>query len=302
MNLFLNRTALVMMMLLYLTPSLRADSLSILRKRKIYSGSATTLLYAGSVIGLHQAWYKNYSSGSFHFFNDNREWLQMDKAGHLMFTYTVSETGISVTKWAGCSERTIAWLGGMSGCLYMSTIEIMDGFSSGWGFSWGDMAANICGSALATLQYRYWKGQRIRLKFSFHSTTYPQYRPNLLGNSISEQWLKDYNGQSYWLSVNPSAFMKTNCHFPKWLNIAIGYGAEGMISGEPGYVILKADGTVVGNNLYRKLILSLDIDLSRIKTKSAWFNRALKALNFIKIPMPSIVFTPKGAKGYYLFY
>src|SRR4051812_42271731 len=39
-------------------------------------------LYAGSLIGLNELWYKNYPRSSFHFFNDNKEWLQMDKVGH----------------------------------------------------------------------------------------------------------------------------------------------------------------------------------------------------------------------------
>jgi hypothetical protein len=42
--------------------------------------------------------------------------------------------------------------------------------------------------------------------------------------------LKDYNGQTYWLSVNlhiPSPKAQKT----QWLNLAIGYGADGMITG-----------------------------------------------------------------------
>jgi hypothetical protein len=46
------------------------------------------------------------------------------------------------------------------------------------------------------------EGKRITPKFSFHTTQYAQYRPNVLGSSLAEQILKDYNGQTYWLSVN----------------------------------------------------------------------------------------------------
>jgi hypothetical protein len=75
-----------------------------------------------------------------------------------------------------------------------------------------------------------WKEQRITPKFSFHTTQYAQYRPNVLGSSLAEQMLKDYNGQTYWLSVNLHSFYKGS-KIPKWLNLAIGYGANGMLTG-----------------------------------------------------------------------
>src|ERR1043166_9398894 len=39
-------------------------------------------LYSGSLLALNQLWYKDYPRRSFHFFDDNNEWLQMDKCGH----------------------------------------------------------------------------------------------------------------------------------------------------------------------------------------------------------------------------
>ena len=184
----------------------------------------------------------------------------------------------------------------------MASIEVLDGFSKGWGFSWGDMGANLSGSLLAATQYHFWNEQRIQLKYSFHTTVYPAYRPALLGNNFSGQLLKDYNGQTYWLSCNISSFLKATTSFPKWLNLALGYGAEGMISGEPNYVIVEPDGKVIGNNRYRKYYLSLDIDLSRIKTRSKLLNTVLKTVNVLKIPAPAIEFSNHSIKGRYLFY
>jgi hypothetical protein len=64
------------------------------------------------------------------------------------------------------------------------------------------------GTALFVSQELLWKEQRITPKFSFHTTQYAQYRPNVLGSSLAEQMLKDYNGQTYWLSVNLHSFYK----------------------------------------------------------------------------------------------
>lgn len=280
----------------------QTDSSAVFRKRKIVVSVAAGVSYTGSIIGLNQLWYKQFSNGSFHFFNDDNEWLQMDKAGHGFSTYQMGRGAIELMQWSGFNRNATAWIGGMSGSIYMATIEVMDGFSSGWGFSWGDMAANAGGSLLATSQYLLWKEQRIQLKYSFHQTRYPPYRPDQLGTSLSDEFLKDYNGQSYWLSVNISSFLKKESKFPKWLNVALGYGAEGMLSGDPGYVILQADGNVIGNDRYRKCYLSLDLDLGKIKTRSKFLNTVLKTINFIKVPAPAIEFSKKGMKGHAFYF
>ena len=37
------------------------------------------ITYGAGLYGLHTLWYKNNAQTSFKFFNDNQEWLQMDK-------------------------------------------------------------------------------------------------------------------------------------------------------------------------------------------------------------------------------
>lgn len=88
-------------------------------------------------------------------------------------------------------------------------------------FSWGDMAANPFGSALFLGQELLWQEQRIALKFSLHQTRFAPLRPEILGNGLSQEILKDYNGQTYWLSFNLHSFFKES-NLPKWLNIAMG--------------------------------------------------------------------------------
>ena len=45
-----------------------------------------------------------------------------------------------------------------------------------------------------------------------------------------ERMLKDYNGQTYWLSANLKSFFQGS-NIPAWLNVAVGYGADGMFGG-----------------------------------------------------------------------
>jgi len=269
--------------------ALASDSLSVFKKRKIILGTSTIALTSGSLVYLNQAWFQQYNSSKFHFFNDNDEWLQMDKCGHTFTNYQVSRVMMQAMDWAGYSTKKQILIGGLSGFTYMTAIEVMDGYSAGWGFSWGDMSANALGTGMAVGQKLLWKEQRIQLKFSFYPTNYAKYRPNLLGDEIYMQVLKDYNGQIYWLSVNPSSFIKKENKFPKWINVAFGYGANGMIGARYNNVLAEdEDGTTHYFNRYRQAYFSLDVDFTRIKTKSKLLKSVFTCINVIKIPFPNL--------------
>ncbi len=277
-----------------------SDSLSLFKKRKLALGISSIALTTGSLIYLNQAWYQQYNTSKFHSFNDNEEWFQMDKFGHAFTTYQTGRLMMSAMEWAGYSKKKQILIGGLSGFAYMSAIEVMDGYSDGWGFSRGDMAANALGSGLAIGQKALWNEQRIQLKFSFYSSKYAKYNPNLLGEFFTTQILKDYNGQIYWLSINPSSFIKKENKFPKWLNVAFGYGANGMIGARNNdNVILDEAGNSIYFNRYRQGYLSLDVDLTRIKTKSKLLKAVFSCLNIIKIPFPNLEVSERKLKFNY---
>jgi uncharacterized protein YfiM (DUF2279 family) len=277
------------------------DSLN--NKRLAAVIASETVVYTGTMIGLSQLWYKDVPTTSFHTFNDNREWLQMDKIGHTVTSYYVGMAGYEVLKWSGVSDKKATWYGGTLGLFLLTSVEVLDGYSADWGFSTGDMLANVSGSGLFIAQQLAWKEQRVLLKYSFHTTDYAAIRPNVLGSNLSEQVLKDYNGQTYWLSVNVASFLKDDSKFPKWLNVAVGYGAEGMLGGhdnvfETGGVYYDYSPT----ERRRQLYLSLDIDLTRIKTKSKFANTLLGAFGFIKFPFPALEFNQNGKTSFRGFY
>jgi len=249
-----------------------------------------TILYTGSMATLYNFWYKNYPQTHFHFFNDNNEYLQMDKTGHFTTSYYISKLSYNTLRWTGLSEKKSILYGGVMGIGYLTVIEILDGFSSQWGFSTGDMTANTLGAGLFVGQQLAWKEQRIQLKWSFHQTKYPQYRPDLLGRNLGQEWVKDYNGQTYWLSANIKSFLKKESKFPAWINLAVGYGAEGMTGAS--YNSSFYNGQAIPSfKRYRQFYLSGDIDLSRIKTRSKTLHGILNALSFIKIPFPTLEFS-----------
>jgi uncharacterized protein YfiM (DUF2279 family) len=237
----------------------------------------------GSFLVLDKAWYTQYERSPFHTYDDSGEWLQMDKAGHVFSAYTLGRWGYASWHRCGTSEREAILIGGSLGFLFLTGVEILDGTSAGWGFSWTDMAANALGTGIFMGQQALWKEQRFSLKFSAHLTPYANERPDLLGESVGERILKDYNGQTIWLSANLWSFRKGE-HMPGWLNLAFGYGAEGMLSAFPS----DAEITGSADPRYRQYFLSPDIDLTRVRTRSKAVRTILFVLNSIKIPMPAL--------------
>lgn len=269
--------------------SVASDSLSVFKKRKLVLGFSTLAVTSSSIIYLNQAWYAKYNTSNFHFFNDINEWCQLDKCGHTFTNYQTARLMMEAMNWAGYSDKKQILIGGLSGFTYMTAVEMMDGFSDGWGFSWGDMAANFLGTGMAIGQKIAWNKQRIQLKFMYHTSSYPQYNPSLLGKNLSERVLKDYNGQTYWLSINPSSFMKHENKFPKWLNVAFGYGANGMLNAHYNkFLVIDENGNVINFDRYRQFYFSLDADLTRIKTKSKVLKSIFSVINIIKIPFPNL--------------
>jgi hypothetical protein len=188
--------------------------------------------------------------------------------------------------------------GAATGFVFLSAIEILDGYSAEWGASAGDIAANAGGTALFVSQELLWNEQRIIPKYSFHATPYASARPNTLGSSYSEQMLKDYNGQTYWLSANVNSFLPKS-KLPKWINVAVGYGAEGMITGDDDLVntvFLPEDRRV------RQFYFSLDADLTKIETKSKLLKTVFSIVNFIKVPSPTFEVNNEGKVRFHVLY
>lgn len=258
-------------------------------------------IYLGSLGGLYFAWYQGYPKSSFHFFNDNDEWQQMDKCGHIATAYYISRIGYESYRWVGMNETQSTCYGGLLGIAYMLNIEILDGFSKEWGFSPGDMTANTLGCLIFVGQQLGWHEQRFNIKYSYHSTKYPKYNPDELGPDWDQYLIKDYNGHSYWISCNIYSFLPRSSRFPKWFNIAACYGAEGMIGAVSNPTEIK-EQPIPDFTRYRKFYLSLDADLTCILTKSKVLKGIFTMLSFIKIPSPSIEYNTLGRIRFYPIY
>ncbi len=276
------------------------DSLQIRPKRLTPTLALAGTAYAGGITGLYFLWYKDYPQSSFHRINDNSAWLQIDKVGHTVTAYHLGKSSYSIFKWAGMPEKKALWLGGLAGFTFQSSVEVLDGFSSNWGFSWGDFAANLTGASFFIGQELLWHEQRISLKFSDSPTSYAKYNPAVLGSNFQERILKDYNGQTYWLSVNLASFLKKESKIPKWLNIAFGYGGKGLLNTYSNN--LSSNCIVPFYSRTRQYYLSLDVDLSRIHSNSSFVKLLLDVASFVKIPFPTLEYNRENGFVFHALY
>lgn len=269
------------------------------KKRLAGVSIGTVGLYSAIMVGVGIEWYGKQSLGKFHWFNDSREWNQIDKVGHFYVPYFVTTATYNMLRWSGMKNTPAALAAGAFGFISMSAIEIPDGFSNKYGASWSDLIFNFGGAALATAQYLAWKEQRITIKYSLHAVNYPQgdlrQRANeLYGTSFAEKILKDYNGITMWASINLYSF--NHRIKPRWLNIAIGYGAGNMYG---GFENKWTDKNGVYHDRsdvkrYRKFLISIDADFTKFKTRSKAGKVVLGILNIVKLPMPALEFNTLG--------
>ena len=286
---------LSLVLLVFMSSSVHAQTDSLthrkLNKLALYGGIG----YGLTLFTLSQAWYADQGLGRFNFFNDNPQWKQVDKVGHFYTTYQFTNIGHALLTKTGLEDRKAALWSSIIGAGLLLPVEILDGFSPEFGFSYGDMIANVAGSAFFLGQHHLWNEQRIKPKFSFHQTSLAPLRPAVLGDGLAEELLKDYNGQTYWFSFDMHAFTGKN-RFPKWLNLALGYGAQNMVYAR------DEENSGIGFNNFRQYYLGLDFDLSYIKTDKKWLKTLLFLLDGFRLPAPAFEINKNGSRFHLLYY
>ena len=256
------------------------------KKRFIGTSIGIGGTWAGGMIGLNQIWYSQINKSPWNSFDDSKNWLQMDKVGHFYTAHKINALTTEMYEWAGVKSKNAIWYGFGVSLGFQTTLEFFDAYTEEWGWSWSDMAANTLGSTGYLVQKLIWDEQRIIPKFSYSPTEFAAIRPNVLGSTFAERLLKDYNGQTYWLSFSPGTFLK-NSKIPKWACLSIGYSAhEKLVGSEPSFIDPL---TGLEYNEQRELLFSLDIDFSRIPVKRPWLRVVLKQLNYVKIPFPALL-------------
>ena len=246
--------------------------------------------YIGGLSYLQYVWYNDKERVPFHYYNDNKGWLQMDKFGHALTAYKESYSGYYGLRRAGVKKSKALIYGGPLGFFLQAPIEVFDGLYAGWGFSWGDIIANTSGSLLLVGQELLYNDQILKLKMSYQRSKMAELKPWYLGENQLESFFYDYNGHTYWLSANINKIIPYK-KIPNWLNIAVGCSGENMFSD------FNNSGDFKSYKRYRQYYLSLDIDWTKVPTKYKFVRLVLDALMVVKIPFPTLeISKPNGLR------
>jgi uncharacterized protein YfiM (DUF2279 family) len=257
---------------------------SIHSKKLVGVSIASVGFWATSMYLLNNVWYANSPRSSFHTFDDHLEWMQMDKVGHVFSAYQAANLLTHAYTWTGLQQRKAATIGSLATLAYLTSVEYLDGTNEAWGFSWSDQIANTLGVGLAL-----WKNQpshstAIYFKQSYSPSPYAGLRPSVLGKTTIERYLKDYNGQTYWLSFSPNRLFGTD-FVPKFLLLSLGYSCDSKLEGH-------ANESVASNGIkytaQRELLVSLDIDFNQVPFKRKWVKKLFSVFQLIKVPLPAI--------------
>ena len=82
--------------------------------------------YIGGLSYLQYIWYADKERVPFHYYNDNKGWLQIDKYGHALTAYKESFSGYYGLRKAGVKKNKALIYGGPLGFFLQFPIEVFD--------------------------------------------------------------------------------------------------------------------------------------------------------------------------------
>ena len=269
---------------------------------KKYIAILITAVYLISLLWLSSVWYNTYTG--FHFFDDVFEWEYLDKLGHFFGSFHL---GLFFYKVFGNRENLNPSLQKkwfcFSGFVLLLPIEILDGFSLNYGASPADLLANGLGGLFCYCHLTFKTLSDTLPKSSFHATALSVIRPELLGSNIFQQTIKDYNGQTYWLSLDVNKNFNAKV-LPDWLMLTIGYGAEGLLGGHDN-VWQSKDGEVKDYSTVartKRLFISVDLNTNNLRGKNKLLNYLLAPFVLLRFPAPALEINFERGVIFHLIY
>jgi hypothetical protein len=253
-------------------------------------------VFATTVIALHinqaNAWWSG-QRRSFHVVEDWQSALQVDKCGHTFGSYLMSYGFSESLIASGFSWDDAVLYGSALGLLYQTYVETEDGFASDWGFSPTDWYADAFGAMFFLAQHYVPALQNVTPKWQFAPSEWTG-KPVI---NRPRTFIDDYNSSTFWWSVDVYNILPKDSkkYWPKWLNIAVGYGGDAIDA-------VTDPGQPPDQLGMRRYVVGLDLNLVRLLPEGpSFWNWFRQTLNFIKFPLPSIEFSKAGTR-FYLFY
>jgi Predicted periplasmic lipoprotein (DUF2279) len=208
--------------------------------------------------------------------DDYRYALNSDKFGHFFSPQLITHITRNALEWSGVERRqSLYWAAGTAAAV-MTYLELRDGYSR-YGFSWGDVAADIVGAVYPIFQETIPSLRNFNFKISYAPSE------RFLGGSHGAI-IDDYESTYNWLSINVHGLLppEAQCWYPPFLNVAIGHSVKGL------------NGLGAG---WHEVYLSLDWNLEGIPLEGTIFDGELwkflrRTFNFYRLPAPAVRILP----------
>ncbi len=245
------------------------SSVFISRKTAITYGIG---IHSVLAIGLEYRWWWRGNYHPFRFavegFLDDYS-LGVDKAGHFYTSYFYFNALYNTMKWGGYDESTTMWVSVVVPALYALSLEIGDGYSI-YQFAPDDLLANSLGIGYGVLQKTYPSLSNFIFKWSY-------YPAGKYGASLSHPLSNDYDGHIYWLSFRVHNLLPESYrnYWPKFLNLAVGYGAKNSS--------LESTGP-----MKRKFAVSLDYNLTELPLNGDTWETVKNIFDLLHFPAPGV--------------
>ncbi len=254
---------------------------------KIINFTITSITYYGFSSQMTQHFFRDYPYGKFHLKQDWKTWRGMDKFYHNYGSYQMSALFYQANKLSGFDSIKALNLAFLESTLFSTTKEFADGHIDIGGWSWYDILMNFTGNSLFYSQQRFLGKQKIYYKYSYFSSDLQKYNPTVLGTSYKNYWLKDYNGETFWLSTALGDWNLTGNKWLKPLGICVGYGANNLIE--------EWDNpSSFTQPRYSQYYLGLDINWQQIQTNNKVLKTVFFLLNRFRFPLPSLEINSLG--------
>ena len=243
--------------------------------KKIASTGMVGALYAVCWVDAYYTWWRD-TEKRFSFYTEdwvNGPHLGIDKPGHFFGTYAVFKIARETLLWGGHDHSTAFWWATGLALFNGLQIEIGDGFSA-YGFDYQDLLFDFAGVGYAMLQSEVPFLENFDFKFSYWSQT---------GVKTPIQFTKDYDAMTIWLSLNMHNLLpgKVGEWWPKWLNVAVGYGVD-------------------DRETRREFAISFDFNFEGLSTQSEDWLWAQRLGNLWHPPLPAVKYTTGRSPMYYL--
>jgi hypothetical protein len=152
-----------------------------------------------------------------------------DKLGHVYANYLSNRVSKNVLEWGGFSRAVSITSATLLTTAYFTAIELKDGYQVNYGFSPGDIAANLSGQAAALgLMLLPPVDEALSLKITYFPSR-DQWRAATTKEALNVA--EDYSGQTYLVSFHlealPLVRKNDGMRGLRYLDLSLGYGTRG---------------------------------------------------------------------------